>query len=62
MNCSCIFLGCVGGVCAFANILPGPLCDIHKLCAEGQWEEAKAVHLQLIKSVEVNTHLVYHKY
>ncbi|XP_072335751.1 4-hydroxy-2-oxoglutarate aldolase, mitochondrial isoform X3 [Scyliorhinus torazame] len=42
-------VGAVGGVCALANILGEPLCNLEKLCVGGQWEEARELQYRLIE-------------
>ena len=34
-------VGAVGGICALANVLPGPVCHLQQLYVEKKWEEAK---------------------
>ncbi|CAL8329761.1 unnamed protein product [Merluccius merluccius] len=41
--------GAVGGVCALANVLGGPLCELERLCVEGRWEEARDLQWRLIE-------------
>uniref|UniRef100_A0A8C0FXJ2 4-hydroxy-2-oxoglutarate aldolase 1 n=1 Tax=Chelonoidis abingdonii TaxID=106734 RepID=A0A8C0FXJ2_CHEAB len=43
------FRGACGGVCALANVLGAPLCQLERLCQEGRWQEAQALQLQLIE-------------
>ncbi|XP_038678310.1 4-hydroxy-2-oxoglutarate aldolase, mitochondrial [Scyliorhinus canicula] len=42
-------VGAVGGVCALANVLGEPLCNLAKLCVGGQWEEARELQYRLIE-------------
>ncbi|XP_067858135.1 4-hydroxy-2-oxoglutarate aldolase, mitochondrial [Heptranchias perlo] len=42
-------IGAVGGVCALANVLGEPLCDLEKLCLGGQWAEARELQYRLIE-------------
>ncbi|XP_067909237.1 4-hydroxy-2-oxoglutarate aldolase, mitochondrial isoform X2 [Heterodontus francisci] len=42
-------IGAVGGVCALANVLGEPLCNLEKLCLGGQWEEARELQYRLIE-------------
>ncbi|KAM9324814.1 4-hydroxy-2-oxoglutarate aldolase, mitochondrial [Gastrophryne carolinensis] len=42
-------LGAVGGVCALANVLGGHLCELERLCLNGQWDEARKVQYRLIE-------------
>ncbi|XP_078421218.1 4-hydroxy-2-oxoglutarate aldolase, mitochondrial [Cetorhinus maximus] len=42
-------VGAVGGVCALANVLGEPLCNLEKLCLRGQWEEARELQYRLIE-------------
>jgi len=41
-------LGAVGSICAVANVLPGPCCQLMKLYQEGKLEEAKLLQHKLI--------------
>ncbi|CAD5120196.1 DgyrCDS8769 [Dimorphilus gyrociliatus] len=41
-------VGCVGGVCALANILGQACCDLEKLFKEGKFEEAKLLQQRLV--------------
>ena len=41
-------VGAVGGICALANVLPGPVCQLQQLCREGKWEEALPLQHRLI--------------
>jgi len=41
-------VGAVGGICALANVLPGPVCELHHLCTEQRWQEAKILQHRLI--------------
>ena len=38
-------VGAVGGICALANVLPGPVCQLQKLCMEIKLEEAKELQV-----------------
>nr|XP_021149543.1 4-hydroxy-2-oxoglutarate aldolase, mitochondrial isoform X2 [Columba livia] len=42
-------LGASGGVCALANVLGAPLCQLDHLCREGQWQEARDLQHRLIE-------------
>ncbi|NWY53251.1 HOGA1 protein, partial [Chionis minor] len=42
-------LGASGGVCALANVLGAPLCQLDRLCREGRWQEAQDLQLRLIE-------------
>ncbi|NXD67840.1 HOGA1 protein, partial [Eolophus roseicapillus] len=42
-------LGASGGVCALANILGAPLCQLDRLCREGHWQEARELQHRLIE-------------
>ncbi|KAM6266162.1 4-hydroxy-2-oxoglutarate aldolase, mitochondrial [Porphyrio hochstetteri] len=42
-------LGASGGICALANVLGGPLCQLDRLCREGQWQEARDLQHRLIE-------------
>ncbi|NXT91148.1 HOGA1 protein, partial [Anhinga rufa] len=42
-------LGASGGVCALANILGAPLCQLDCLCREGCWQEARDLQHRLIE-------------
>ncbi|XP_019718010.1 4-hydroxy-2-oxoglutarate aldolase, mitochondrial [Hippocampus comes] len=42
-------VGAVGGVCALANILGKPLCDLARLCTSGRWEQARELQQRLIE-------------
>jgi len=41
-------VGAVGGICAVANALPGEVCNLHQLCSEKKWDEAKELQHRLI--------------
>ena len=43
-----LYLGAVGGICALANVLPGPVCQLVSLFTEGRHEEARALQYRLI--------------
>nr|XP_024001128.1 4-hydroxy-2-oxoglutarate aldolase, mitochondrial [Salvelinus alpinus] len=42
-------VGCVGGVCALANVLGREVCELEQLCMSGRWEEASALQRRLIE-------------
>ncbi|KAM6066816.1 4-hydroxy-2-oxoglutarate aldolase, mitochondrial [Chlamydotis macqueenii] len=42
-------LGASGGVCALANVLGAPLCQLDHLCREGRWQEARDLQYRLIE-------------
>ncbi|XP_075010922.1 4-hydroxy-2-oxoglutarate aldolase, mitochondrial [Calonectris borealis] len=42
-------LGASGGVCALANVLGAPLCQLDRLCREGCWQEARDLQHRLIE-------------
>ncbi|NWV12207.1 HOGA1 protein, partial [Ptilonorhynchus violaceus] len=42
-------VGVSGGICALANILGAPLCQLDHLCREGQWQEARDLQHRLIE-------------
>lgn len=42
-------IGAVGGVCALANVLGQPLCNLEKLCLTGQWKDAQELQYRLIE-------------
>uniref|UniRef100_A0A8C8VDY4 4-hydroxy-2-oxoglutarate aldolase, mitochondrial n=1 Tax=Pelusios castaneus TaxID=367368 RepID=A0A8C8VDY4_9SAUR len=42
-------VGACGGICALANILGAPLCELERLCHEGRWQEARDLQLRLIE-------------
>ncbi|XP_074883049.1 4-hydroxy-2-oxoglutarate aldolase, mitochondrial [Buteo buteo] len=42
-------LGASGGVCALANVLGAPLCQLDGLCREGRWQEARDLQHRLIE-------------
>ncbi|XP_043912165.1 4-hydroxy-2-oxoglutarate aldolase, mitochondrial [Protopterus annectens] len=42
-------VGAVGGVCALANVLGEPLCNLQNLCSLGQWEKARELQYRLIE-------------
>jgi len=41
--------GASGGVCALANVLGAPLCQLDHLCREGRWQEARDLQHRLIE-------------
>ena len=43
-----LYLGAVGGICALANVLPGPVCELVSLYRAGKDEEARALQYRLI--------------
>merc|ERR1712071_714272 len=43
-----ISVGAVGGICALANCLPGPVCDLQQLSREGKFAEAQGLQHRLI--------------
>ncbi|NXC75998.1 HOGA1 protein, partial [Anhinga anhinga] len=42
-------LGASGGVCALANVLGAPLCQLDSLCREGRWQEARDLQHRLME-------------
>ncbi|NXH95383.1 HOGA1 protein, partial [Pachycephala philippinensis] len=42
-------VGASGGVCALANVLGDPLCQLDHLCRKGQWQEARDLQHRLIE-------------
>lgn len=42
-------VGAVGGVCALANVLGREVCELHRLCVSGRWEEARELQQRLIE-------------
>ncbi|KAM9285155.1 4-hydroxy-2-oxoglutarate aldolase, mitochondrial [Morus bassanus] len=42
-------LGASGGVCALANVLGAPLCQLDCLCRKGRWQEARDLQHRLIE-------------
>ncbi|NWI52363.1 HOGA1 protein, partial [Calyptomena viridis] len=42
-------VGVSGGVCALGNILGAPLCQLDRLCREGQWQKAGDLQHRLIE-------------
>ncbi|KAM9379629.1 LOW QUALITY PROTEIN: 4-hydroxy-2-oxoglutarate aldolase, mitochondrial [Phaethornis superciliosus] len=42
-------LGASGGICALANVLGAPLCQLDRLCREGRWQEARDLQHRLIE-------------
>lgn len=42
-------VGAVGGVCALANVLGREVCELHRLCVSGRWEEARELQERLIE-------------
>ncbi|XP_067156220.1 4-hydroxy-2-oxoglutarate aldolase, mitochondrial [Apteryx mantelli] len=42
-------VGAAGGVCALANVLGAPLCQLERLCREGRWQEARDLQHRLIE-------------
>uniref|UniRef100_A0A8D0EFA4 4-hydroxy-2-oxoglutarate aldolase 1 n=1 Tax=Strix occidentalis caurina TaxID=311401 RepID=A0A8D0EFA4_STROC len=43
------FRGASGGVCALANVLGAPLCQLDHLCRKGHWQEARDLQHRLIE-------------
>ncbi|NWI99267.1 HOGA1 protein, partial [Crypturellus undulatus] len=42
-------VGAVGGICALANVLGAPLCQLERLCREGRWQEARDLQHRLVE-------------
>ncbi|XP_035167729.1 4-hydroxy-2-oxoglutarate aldolase, mitochondrial isoform X2 [Oxyura jamaicensis] len=42
-------VGASGGVCALANVLGAPLCQLERLCRQGSWREARDLQHRLIE-------------
>ncbi|XP_053168458.1 4-hydroxy-2-oxoglutarate aldolase, mitochondrial [Hemicordylus capensis] len=42
-------VGATGGVCALANVLGAPLCQLEQLCHAGSWDEARKLQHRLIE-------------
>lgn len=42
-------VGAVGGVCALANVLGRQVCELHHLCLNQNWDEARALQQRLIQ-------------
>ncbi|NWI13315.1 HOGA1 protein, partial [Crypturellus soui] len=42
-------IGAVGGICALANVLGAPLCQLERLCQEGRWQEARDLQHRLVE-------------
>ncbi|KAL1005681.1 hypothetical protein UPYG_G00062230 [Umbra pygmaea] len=42
-------VGCVGGVCALANVLGREVCDLAQLCVSGHWDDARVLQQRLIE-------------
>ncbi|KAJ6669155.1 hypothetical protein lerEdw1_007964 [Lerista edwardsae] len=42
-------VGVTGGICALANVLGPPLCQLEHLCHAGKWDEARELQLRLIE-------------
>ncbi|NXK95049.1 HOGA1 protein, partial [Formicarius rufipectus] len=42
-------VGASGGICALANVLAAPLCQLDHLCREGKWQEARDLQHRLIE-------------
>ncbi|KAM9188513.1 4-hydroxy-2-oxoglutarate aldolase, mitochondrial isoform 5-T5 [Mergus octosetaceus] len=42
-------VGASGGVCALANVLGAPLCQLESLCRQGCWQEARELQHRLIE-------------
>ncbi|KAJ7325103.1 hypothetical protein JRQ81_018123 [Phrynocephalus forsythii] len=41
--------GAVGGICALANVLGAPICQLEQLCHSGSWDEARKLQHRLIE-------------
>lgn len=41
--------GASGGICALANVLGAPLCQLEHLCRQGRWPEARELQQRLIE-------------
>ncbi|XP_042718894.1 4-hydroxy-2-oxoglutarate aldolase, mitochondrial [Lagopus leucura] len=48
-------VGASGGICALANVLGAPLCQLEHLCREGRWQEARELQQRLIEPNAVVT-------
>ena len=44
----CVSSGCVGGVCALANVLGEACCELQQLATDGKLEQAKQLQHRLI--------------
>ncbi|XP_021255857.1 4-hydroxy-2-oxoglutarate aldolase, mitochondrial isoform X2 [Numida meleagris] len=42
-------VGASGGICALANVLGAPLCQLEHLCRQGCWQEARKLQQRLIE-------------
>ncbi|XP_034988758.2 4-hydroxy-2-oxoglutarate aldolase, mitochondrial isoform X2 [Zootoca vivipara] len=42
-------VGAAGAICALANVLGSPVCQIEQLCCAGSWDEARALQHRLIE-------------
>nr|XP_028586395.1 4-hydroxy-2-oxoglutarate aldolase, mitochondrial isoform X2 [Podarcis muralis] len=42
-------VGAAGGICALANVLGSPVCQLEQLCCAGSWDEARALQHRLIE-------------
>ncbi|XP_015271439.1 PREDICTED: 4-hydroxy-2-oxoglutarate aldolase, mitochondrial [Gekko japonicus] len=42
-------VGVVGGICALANVLGTPLCQLESLCRAGSWDKARELQHRLIE-------------
>ncbi|XP_066477992.1 4-hydroxy-2-oxoglutarate aldolase, mitochondrial [Tiliqua scincoides] len=42
-------VGVTGGICALANVLGAPLCQLEHLCHTGKWDEARELQHRLIE-------------
>ncbi|XP_061492270.1 4-hydroxy-2-oxoglutarate aldolase, mitochondrial [Rhineura floridana] len=42
-------VGAAGGICALANVLGTPICQLEHLCCAGSWDEARALQHRLIE-------------
>ncbi|KAI6066370.1 4-hydroxy-2-oxoglutarate aldolase, mitochondrial [Aix galericulata] len=49
-------VGASGGVCALANVLGAPLCQLERLCRQGCWQEARELQHRLIEPNAAVTH------
>lgn len=41
--------GAVGGICALANVLGTPICQLENLCHTGNWDKARELQHRLIE-------------
>ncbi|NXL92230.1 HOGA1 protein, partial [Alectura lathami] len=42
-------VGASGGICALANVLGAPLCQLEHLCRQGSWQEARNLQQRLLE-------------